>query len=283
MPNNLIVTCGTSQVEEERLKLIETKFNVGRLAKEVGNSIKPVQSPLEDQHAFKNCENLPSFKELTKRLCDNTLWQHKDNPSKMWENMAGYVGKEDNLFGAEISTLIMMADQKLWEPAIDEIMLLSSETQECVYSTAVIAWVLINGAGVKGLQISKKIVPGLNDNPAEAYEVTWGLADQISEEIEIAEKAKLKNLFVITGGYKAVIPCLTIFSLVFGIEMCYLFEKSDKLQVLNEALFDASEEKSKQYWQESLKKLKKKSGGQLKNEWFRKALEKRFQMPHTSY
>jgi hypothetical protein len=39
-------------------------------------------------------------------------------------------------------------------------------------------------------------------------------------------------LFVISGGFKSAIPCMTVSSLAFCIPMIYLFENSNELQIL---------------------------------------------------
>jgi putative CRISPR-associated protein (TIGR02619 family) len=272
MARNLIITCGTSQIEEERLRFIKDSFSLSCPWTDVRTSVAPRSDPPQQESAFDEFERKPDFQALVDALS-----------AEAWKNRQRYVGQENNPFGAEISTLVLMEQHDNWHPTEDHIVLLSSATDECVYCTALVATLLRNKAGVDGQKISKKIVPKLNENPENVEETTKHLAKLLAEEIYYAEDEGLQNVLAITGGYKAVIPCLTVFSLVFGIEMYYLFEKSGRLQLLNATLVDLSEQDSQEYWKKSLDKLTKRADKFVKNPCLKIALKARMERPERPF
>jgi len=56
------------------------------------------------------------------------------------------------------------------------------------------------------------------------------LAESINQCLRKPEpREPIHNILVATGGLRSTLPCLTVYSLLFGFEMVYLSEESDSL------------------------------------------------------
>jgi hypothetical protein len=152
------------------------------------------------------------------------------------------IRNETNPFGAEISLLtIYEKDVKTIDPALDEFYLITSRTQAGVFAAELLQYLLIYKWGIKTTVHIEEICH-LSDAPGSEETVNQAM-EQLAQKIKNIIKASLHNnksdyghIFMISGGFKSIIPCLTLFSLFFGIKMYYVFEKSIILQALHPSL-----------------------------------------------
>lgn len=202
MPINYIITCGTSQLDYEKLKFL--KIFTG-----------------EDKYKkFNNWHVLGP--EYAKGLDD-------DDVNNLIEGISTLLAESfyttPDALGAELSTI------KLRRPASDQrdteyYRILSSDTKKGQLS-AVILKKTLDKLGMQGDDIAR--ITGLKDKPQNEGMAKTALNNLISGLFN-ALRTDAQNVFVISGGFKSVIPCITLFASLFGLEMVYLFEDSNLLQ-----------------------------------------------------
>jgi hypothetical protein len=62
------------------------------------------------------------------------------------------------------------------------------------------------------------------------------------------------NSLIMSGGFKSTIPCLTLASFFFGIELLYIFESSNQLQKIHPKI-DLSTEEKRSFWNDVWEEL----------------------------
>lgn len=229
-PRQLVVTCGTSQLGARHLARLE----LGSLNRylEITEKETPATATLRDElHS-----DSKRFSDLTGALLEK-LRKPSDSSDKpiaeMTEAETTFLATSSNPFGAEISTLIRMQQQDLWTPEKDHVLLLSSPTEAGIWAATLIERALLDYWGLSAGQVTFKLVEGLYGTTAHPGDALGNLATILQEVLNDTEK---QPVLVMTGGFKSIVPCLTIFSLIFGVPLVYLFEESAKLQLLNEQL-----------------------------------------------
>lgn len=229
MIKNHIVTCGTSQIEKSKLRLI------GQAENEIDNLFV-------------------ALKEWT----PNTILDHEleyslnriaDRLISMVDLLPGRIGTDDNPFGAEFSTLYMIMDQY---HAGDRktFFILSSDTGKGVFCARILQALLMKHYGVDFGDINILVVPGLKEDPHSQNEIEnlmHNLLDKVSDSLLNNSGGMVDNLIVMTGGFKSIIPCLTLVATLFGLGMVYQFEHSQYLQRLM-PMINFNEKITRQKW-----------------------------------
>jgi putative CRISPR-associated protein (TIGR02619 family) len=207
MARHLIVTCGTSHIEQR--KLVTLRLDRDPWYANLADDNRPI-----DDDRIKYWPEHRKFETVVEAL------------QREWPRLRSFIRHPENPFGAEISTLAKMEEANEWSPAEDTITLLYSDTEAGAFCAAVVRYLLEEKWGVPKANIEAKRVVGLKEEPENAI-----IAEKnFSEAVKEAMKEGHTNVIVMTGGFKSVVPCLTIYALLFGIEMFYLFERSDQLQ-----------------------------------------------------
>jgi hypothetical protein len=245
MVRNLIVTCGTSQIQLNKFPESSLKTKLDRFTATKLNSpdiVLPDESYLEDGEIVAFVEEVADFISL------------------QWEKRSSLIGARGNIFGAEISTLVAMelqAGSYQWDPATDEIILIASQSKSGLFSAGIISKIVEKGWKISPSRIRIKMVPGLNYDATDPDVAMYQFAVIIGESLrESHPKEEIKNIFVGSGGFKSSLPLLTIYSFLFGIKLVYTFEYSSKLQSLNPRV-DMEEESARLFWQSTWQKLKR--------------------------
>lgn len=210
---NFIITCGTSQIERKKLVL------VGLSEDEIDRLIGELESSQPDAILNQGLE-----------LHLNTI---VDRLITMELLLKTNIGTDDNPFGAEFSTLYMIMDQ---DHAGDRnFFILSSDTGKGMFCARVLQSLLIRHYGIDLGEISILVVPGLKEDPHRQDDIEilmHNLLDKISDSLVNNSDRMVDNVIVMTGGFKSIIPCLTLVATLFGLEMVYLFEHSRHIQKL---------------------------------------------------
>lgn len=212
------------------------------------------------------------------------------NLKKLWKNREVLRKNPDkNPFGGEISTLLALQDNyKLanqWGKD-DTFVLLTSNSVKGRLAADIISQVLIDEElwGVSTHNIIQNetgkfwfTIEELKDKASETDmdHALMKLVDLVCEHaappIKNPKKWKQikENHLVMTGGYKSIIPCLTVLSLQYGFKLVYLFEHSSYLQFLQPKIEyqDGSSEYLGMFFKRKEQK-KFKIGG-----WFEKIIE----------
>lgn len=242
--HHIIITCGTSQIDKDKLNRLgitgDARDNFERDAK---LGVLPPE-PFYARHQG-----------LANQIIE-LLIENKDE--------LAYRSAE-SIFGAEISTLEALKDHgewKNWDPKSDTYVILSSETGPGYFCAQLLRRLLTdpNFFGIPDNEnnITKPlIVNRLVDKPSgeeEAKAASNNLAKTIYDQLKPrTTQQNIRNIFIMTGGYKSVIPCLTLFSLFYGIELVYLFERSAYIQSLYPSInFD---EKTWDAWKRVIQNL----------------------------
>lgn len=205
MPRHLIVSCGTSQIDEKKLNLL--KYQRPELS-----SVISVTEHTPD--AFN-----PEALALANKIAE--VWG-------VWKNEIGK--RPTNPLGAEIATLEMMQREKTFTPKEDTIGILYSETVNGAFCAAVLRKLLLSESifGVSDLKINLVLIREMKEKSSDADKAEENLCKQILAHLKEGQN----NSLVITGGFKSVIPFYTTIALYYGIPMYYLFEDSPHLRCL---------------------------------------------------
>jgi len=158
-------------------------------------------------------------------------WSDKD----WWKN---------NPFGAELSTLIRMEADGKWTPDQDSITLLTSDTQVGMWCGKAINIAL---TGIYDIEVQLRKIIGLKEDFESGKNASISLVDALRCNLKPTDK--WKNVFMITGGFKSLLPVMTVAAMLYGFSLVYLYEKSTYLQ--QEILVDLTDHKKMEKWQKT--------------------------------
>lgn len=242
MPRNLIVTCGTSQIEQRRLQKAKDAALINKVIKEKRSEEKTWQSLFEytenvqkpaqgiDDQFIQQLISQQTGKQLTGegQFC-KTL---SDGLVRRWGKINDDIGKLDNPFGAEISTLHKMktTSPSFFDPATDSVVLLYSDTGGGAFCAGVLYHLLTHQQvyAMPQNNITCKRIPELREEPRNVVVAE----DETRKALLRARKKQegIKNIFVMTGGFKSTLPILTVIAVLYGEPIYYLFERSKELR-----------------------------------------------------
>jgi putative CRISPR-associated protein (TIGR02619 family) len=244
--NKFIITCGTSQLGEPNLKNLDNAVWDNYHEEEFKDYFDKDASWGQIQfETWVETHFLPKFRErfeinsITKKL----------------------IGTKDNPLGAELSTLHLLQQPKQgiqWAPKDDLIVLLSSETTKGLATAELIRSLLTINYDVPENFVQVVTIPFLNEAPADVDKALDNLAIALLTHIDLDDpRSEIdKYCLVMSGGFKSAIPCLTLTSFFFGIELIYLFENSNEPQHLQPKI-NLISKKSRQIWYSTWKELAK--------------------------
>lgn len=227
----MIVTCGTSQIAKEKFSYIE-KLIKGSDLGSISESIDKLQKSdddrgIDDEYIKRVIgeKNQDSGDKTDEEInCDemvNLLIQ-------CWSIIDSKIGTDFNPFGAEISTLFKMQKSSVFNPAQDEIVLLYSDTKAGAFSAGVLYKLLLKVWDMSPPKVKYERIPKLKEIPIDVSEAE----KNVEEALFNSRNDQIENVFVMTGGFKSVIPMLTICAFVNNDDIYYLFEKSRELRKL---------------------------------------------------
>jgi CRISPR/Cas system-associated protein Csm6 len=258
MPNNLIIPCGTSQLLRSKLDQ-SRETGVGlRVYDQAYQAIEKENrehdlDPIDPEDFFKQ----PQLREQVNRIIVSMR--------SYWEDRGSYLGRDDSPFGAEIHTLIALQVEQAgrgWNPDEDHAVLLASQTRSGMFAAHILGQVLTELWGMQASEIEILVINGLSSRPSAPNAAMEHLANEIVNHVRGSKTGKndktWKNILVASGGFKSVIPCLSMVSLVYGLRMVYMFELSANLQSLH-PIYD-QDPKTRKFWQDVWKKLIRQPG-----------------------
>jgi hypothetical protein len=223
MRHNFLITCGTSQLAEEKFQDYPySKDELGKFLRQAEKSGDPKEFFNKSRGLYiKIVEYLVSKKD------------ELEGPSVT-----------DKPFGGEISTLAELDKLDGWEnwsKKEDNYHILSSDTRSGYFCAQVLRRLLIDPRfyGIPENNVPEPLIVSClkekSNTEAEANEGMKEFALRVGEclvHTSLGKKQDIRNVAIVTGGFKSVIPCLTLYSLYFGIEMIYLYERSHFPQTL---------------------------------------------------
>jgi len=239
---NLLVTCGTSQISP-------LKFKSDGMDEELKSYITDLKSSLQGSLPLLNdLDQLPVL-EKAEHISRVVL--------KYWDRRHELKGLS-SIFGAEISTLASMeakGDDFYWNPETDHITLIATQSITGLFAALAVQKIISSGWKVPNDQISIRMVEDLNENPKDLDQAMYNLAYHIGESLkESSVNDKWENRFIASGGFKSIMPCLTLFSFLFGIKLIYTYEFSDVLQALHPR-FNHENTEARKFWQKTWQSL----------------------------
>jgi len=255
MVRHLIVTCGTSQIEEKRIQKAMEAALAGKSGKDLSterktwekwqNHRKKLLEATEgiDNNAFLQITGKISAAggQLTEdgQYCEILL----SGLIKKWSEMKTVVGTDNNPFGAEISTLYKMEKKSLFTPAKDSVVLLYSDTLSGAFCAGVLYRLLTKVYKMPPANLTLPArIPELREKPRNVVDAEDNTRIALLE----ARKEDAENMFVMTGGFKSSIPILTVIALLKGDPIYYLFERSDTLRQVDP---QATVQSANRWWQ----------------------------------
>jgi len=217
MNQQYIITCGTSQIEAEKIEIFRKN-----------DQIRPfLTSSLGEYPLILDKKDKPQ-KEYEKHFkIMNNLLALKKGLSALWGNRKDYLQRDENPFGAELSTLIALENDEITLQEGDRVVLLASDTYPGFWCAILAAEMVCEK--YSGVEAEIEIVRNLEDHPVNPEEGILFLVDTIHQLITRESNGLLKTRLLITGGYKSIIPHLTMMAFLYALEMIYLYENSDCL------------------------------------------------------
>lgn len=248
-PRQLVVTCGTSQ--------LEALLKIGDLAmsyNDYRNWLKEEEPVTGAEASLQEVLEDGKFGYAAAALV-RQLKKKCGSPSDCRTSTLDFLKSSSNPFGAEISTLLRMAQENMWTAENDHVRLLYSPTKAGLWSAGLASWALSQFWELPEERLDAQVVYKLYGITTDPDGALGALADRLVETKAKADEGGRRLVLVMTGGFKSVVPCLTIFSLVWGVPLVYLFEKSDQLQRLHEQLGRTATGVS-EFWQQVWNDLK---------------------------
>ncbi len=252
MPNTLIITCGTSQIDGDKINVLGlTERDYAPIRQDTASVVSYTPGSCACSSA---CENM--VKAISTR--------HQQEGTSLFERV-------DTPLGAELATLHRMREEIFWNPNDDRITLLATETRAGVFCADVIEALMRKLWGVPDSKVKSQVIPEMKESPANTDVAAVNIVRAVLANLQ----PQPKNLLVMTGGFKSLVPPLSMVSFLHGIELVYLFERSTRLQVLNLGpdLVLCSEDQG--FWQKTWRDMQRTGYGNHAHPALRAALQHR--------
>ncbi|NMB86863.1 MAG: hypothetical protein GYA17_00805 [Chloroflexi bacterium] len=219
----------------------------------------------------------------TARLLENAAW--------LAEMLLDYLRTQpitqgaDGPLGAELTTLLAY-EREQHDLQAAHMTILASHTWMGFFAACVLQKVISQYWAIDLPFSEVKIISGLTDNPDMASTVMISLAGAILDCLRGAQDGspvQWNNVFIMTSGYKSVIPCMTIYALLYGVEMVYTFERSEKIQSLHPR-YNLQDPQARRFWEKTWKGMQ--SQGWTDNDvspYLRIALQGRLENVRKTY
>ncbi len=231
---NIIVTCGTSQLElvdlnskslEDKLQRLDEKTQIAE------DTLKQIA-----EGTFGGTVEL--FQREYGRL--SGIWTQLDK--RVWSGSK--TERDNNPFGAEVSSLVLMRkewDQDLgrygFDPQADRLTVLYSDTLTGAFCAALLCrlasekwevgpvdWAFNPNLQTASQRIRAIRVEGLSEEVANPRAVDDVFIDRIQDAMEPRSDVG-DDAIVYTGGFKFMIPIVTAFAMAHGVNLYYRYEK----------------------------------------------------------
>lgn len=246
-----LIPCGTSQIDPAKLLWLVEEAGLDRWETEemflpwARVTREPERYPNHPAYRISRMDFYDRFKDFA----DQIVFMLQDKHHRMgdWRTW-------ENPFGAEQTTLYSLRNLsgfENWNPADDEYVLLASDTPTGYFCAALLAKALQNPEGYWRIPARNlltyrlmenavltqhesnppvTVIPQLLEQPGDQRQTNEAIKSAIRMVGKVRDELQRENarqlVFLITGGFKSLIPSLTMFSFFFGIEMIYLFETS---------------------------------------------------------
>lgn len=267
MRTMLIIPCGISQLSFVKFK-------------------EPLKELWED---YKSFELILKDKQHPAPLLEEQLRQATrfvEHFRPKWSLRREALASENSPYGAEIHTLISLESRlptPAWAPEQARAVLLASDTRLGVFAALILKEVLVNLWHMPSDQVSIEIIGDLSEKPNNVETAMENLATAIVKHIKTTPQSQSRNpewhnILVMSGGFKSVIPCLTTFSLIYGLEMAYMYEMADIPQALHPR-YNYEDQEALKFWRKVWKQMQKQ--GWMSNQagsYLRIALEGRMRI-----
>lgn len=240
---NIIVPCGTSQTD---------KFIDGVLLANLGIDLKQVgytqlgsyfqsdPDPISDGQF--PVDMAPAAEGIAKHIANFI----KNNA----QHLQQIIGTDHNPLGAELSTLLVYFAYNINQHD-HTFHILRSDTYLGWFNAEVLRQVLVRLGWANENTVQLHMISNLREQPdplsTDPLFVLGRTLKNILLEL-IAAKIPDQPLMVVSGGFKSILPCLTVYSILFALKMVYLFEKSSSLVEISTITEIINEEKFRNLW-----------------------------------
>jgi len=268
--NKFIITCGTSQLDCSALEKLSPRARSQFKTRGLEREFKTPSTEIPQGFTtWVNEEIVPACQIIR----ENGL-----------EALGDKIGTKENPLGAELTTLHLLKYRKVstqWNPQNDYLVLLSSETGKGKSAAKMIKIMVEHIYEVNPDNIEIDEVQKLTEKPQNIDRTLNNFASQILNHIDLETPFYQHYSLLMSGGFKSVIPCMTLASFLFGIELVYVFEASNQLQSLHPKI-DLSTEKERKIWQKTWDQLAEK-GLQNQPSYAYTLVRSRQENPQRSY
>ena len=228
--NNIILTCGTSllynlrQLETHestqfRYSLVELYRNLNISNQDMSPGVDYGSDPFVQQWVE---EILACYRHHSRDLVDlcSTLQDGSSGP-----------------FGVELSALAMLKKRqegRLWANRRDRIVLLVPNSMGGLLSGMVLQAALVEFCQTPAKLIEMIPITGMHENPVDMAAVLKALATAVTNQLcPQTHKTAWSNILLAASAYRYCLPCLTAISVMYGVELIYAVDSSNRLHSLH--------------------------------------------------
>lgn len=160
---------------------------------------------------------------------------HNAPGAALIEQLEAAASADPSAASAEINSIFKLSEELERgedEPLISAIFLLATDTIEGMLTAQVVKNLL--GARYKNALIKVDRIAGLQVHDSAQF-VRYGLPGYIEKVYEHLHKWPVEacqRIFIPTGGFKALVPYMTLIAMLEGADTRYIFERSDALLTL---------------------------------------------------
>lgn len=226
MARNIIVTCGTSQIEGEKLDII-SRYVISRYAKR-GFCDRAENIRKASKEGIKDACFRDFIDETTKdgAYCKEMA----DILAAQWHAIDECIGKKGNPFGAEIYTLCLLGKQfdaqgYPLDAREDRVVLLYSQTEPGAFCAAIFHHLICQKMEFAPFAITPKLLKGVTEDPAEPEVALQYIVHHAADSYE----SGFENLFIVTGGYKYMTDTVGLVAQLANLPHYYMFELSESV------------------------------------------------------
>lgn len=238
-----IITCGTSQTENIEAQPSNNYLPLDLQAVGyVGLKNFFVQDPVDwvDEEFTKSARaSAKAIADVIQRFCGQN-------------NSLEFIGKESNPLGAELSTLVKFFHDNRTALTSHTFYLLRSDTYKGWFNALVLQKVIESSGW--GIVVGPYLVEHLRERLPEGGDPLLSLSNRMREILRLIKANQPEQsqppVIIMSGSFKSVIPCLTVYSLIFALPLIYLFEKSAKIQDLKPVQEIANRSQHNALWQQ---------------------------------
>lgn len=236
MKKTIITTVGTSFFENYSSSEVQDCFRGSH--KGISKRIKTIRDESQSSNDYDDFDiEIEEIEEILIPIFFKDIHKTKTDNSLKWQLKEGVLNTSAS---AEITSILAIAEQEQSDNLEIEVYLLATDTVLSVFAAELIKkWFKQNKPEITVLferpnslnaqEESNHVIHKLSVSSNEDYQQGFmNLISVVTKLIQAKKKAKEETILNITGGYKAIIPILTLVGQIEEVPLKYIYDESSK-------------------------------------------------------